>query len=87
MCNALSHTKFRTLPSMANHLRIELVLDALEMAIGQRRPGNVIHHSDSNSALPVPGRLDSDRPRSVSFLGPVDRPGTPRGEALPHRCM
>jgi transposase InsO family protein len=25
--------------SMANHLRTELVLDALEMALGQRRPG------------------------------------------------
>jgi putative transposase len=35
--------------SMANHLRTELVLDALEMAIGQRRPGNVIHHSDQGS--------------------------------------
>ncbi len=35
--------------SMANHLRAELVLDALEMAIGQRRPGNVIHHSDQGS--------------------------------------
>ena len=33
--------------SMANHLRAELVIDALEMAIGQRRPGNVVHHSDS----------------------------------------
>ncbi len=32
--------------SMANHLRTELVLAAMEMAIGQRRPGNVIHHSD-----------------------------------------
>jgi putative transposase len=32
--------------SMANHLRTELVLDALEMAIGQRRPDGVIHHSD-----------------------------------------
>ncbi len=31
---------------MANHLRTELVLDALEMAIGQRRPRDVIHHSD-----------------------------------------
>ena len=31
--------------SMANHLRPELVI-ALEMAIGQRRPGTVIHHSD-----------------------------------------
>ena len=32
--------------SMANHLRTELVLDALEMALGQRRPGDVIVHSD-----------------------------------------
>jgi putative transposase len=32
--------------SMANHLRAELVVDGLEMAIGQRRPGAVIHHSD-----------------------------------------
>ena len=35
--------------SMANHLRTELVLDALEMAIGQRRPSNVMHHSDQGS--------------------------------------
>jgi putative transposase len=35
--------------SMANHLRAELVVDALEMAIGQRRPGGVIHHSDQGS--------------------------------------
>jgi putative transposase len=32
--------------SMTNHLRAELVIDALEMAIGQRQPGGVIHHSD-----------------------------------------
>ena len=32
--------------SMANHLRAELVVDALEMALGQRRPHNVILHSD-----------------------------------------
>lgn len=32
--------------SMANHLRTELVLDALEMAVEQRRPTDVIHHSD-----------------------------------------
>ena len=30
----------------ANHLRTELVLDALKMAIFRRRPKNVIHHSD-----------------------------------------
>src|SRR5437870_1140235 len=35
--------------SMANHLRTELVLDALEMAIGQCRPDGVIHHSDQGS--------------------------------------
>ena len=29
--------------------RAELVIDALEMAIGQRRPGTVIHHSDQGS--------------------------------------
>jgi transposase InsO family protein len=32
--------------SMATHLRTELVLDALDMAVGQRRPDGVIHHSD-----------------------------------------
>ena len=41
--------------SMASHLRTELVLDALEMAIGQRRPGDVIHHSDQGSAIHVTG--------------------------------
>jgi putative transposase len=35
--------------AMANHLRTDLVLDALEMAIGQRRPRDVIHHSDQGS--------------------------------------
>lgn len=32
--------------AMATHLRTELVLDALDMAVEQRRPTNVIHHSD-----------------------------------------
>jgi len=32
--------------SMAPHLRTELVLEALEMAIRQRQPMDVIHHSD-----------------------------------------
>jgi putative transposase len=32
--------------AMANHLRTELVLDALNMAVSQRRPTAVIHHSD-----------------------------------------
>lgn len=32
--------------AMATHLRTELVLDALNMAVTQRRPRSVIHHSD-----------------------------------------
>jgi len=35
--------------AMAAHLRTELVLDALDMAVEQRRPGSVIHHSDQGS--------------------------------------
>jgi len=41
--------------SMVNHLRADPriksgeVVDALEMAIGQRRPGDVVHHSDQES--------------------------------------
>ncbi len=36
--------------SMATHLRTELVLEALNMALGQRRPAQrVIHHSDQGS--------------------------------------
>jgi putative transposase len=45
--------------SMETHLRTELVLTALEMAIGQRKPHNVIHHSDQGSqytALTFGGR-------------------------------
>ena len=36
--------------SMANHLRTELVLDALNMAIHNRRPAaGLVHHSDSQN--------------------------------------
>lgn len=35
--------------SMANHLRSELVLDAMNMALRQRRPEAVIHHSDQGT--------------------------------------
>jgi putative transposase len=34
---------------MAAHLRTELILDALNMAIYQRRPQDVIHHSDQGA--------------------------------------
>jgi putative transposase len=35
--------------AMATHLRTELVLDALNMALSQRRPTQVIHHSDQGT--------------------------------------
>ena len=42
--------------SMANHLRAELVLDALEMAVGQRKPDDVIPHEPTRACPgPDPG--------------------------------
>ena len=38
--------------SMATHLRTQLVLGALDMAIWQRRPRGVVHHSDQGSQYP-----------------------------------
>ena len=35
--------------AMAEHLKTELVLSALNMAIGQRRPRGVVHHSDQGT--------------------------------------
>jgi putative transposase len=35
--------------SMANHMRAELVVDALNMAIFRRKPAGVVHHSDYGS--------------------------------------
>jgi putative transposase len=35
--------------AMATHLRTELVLDALDLALWQRRPREVTHHSDQGS--------------------------------------
>ena len=35
--------------AMANHMRAELVVDALNMAIFRRKPMDVIHHSDHGS--------------------------------------
>jgi len=35
--------------AMAEHVRTELVIEAVEMALWQRRPDGVIHHSDQGS--------------------------------------
>ena len=69
--------------AMATHLRTELVLDALNMALWQRRPEAVIHHSDQGSSTrPSPSgagvrRQGSDRPWAQS--------GTPMTTPWPSR--
>jgi transposase InsO family protein len=63
--------------AMANHLRTELVLDALEMAVGQRRPRDVIHHSDQgsqggikwSSLHPSKGSCDAQSKAAVRSVG------------------
>jgi putative transposase len=50
--------------AMATHLRTELVLEALNMALTQRRPTGVIHHSDQGSTRRSPS--DSAAARGAS---------------------
>ena len=38
--------------AMGTNLKTQLVLDAMNMAIGQRKPSDVIHHSDQGSHTP-----------------------------------
>lgn len=54
--------------SMANHLRTELVLDAVNMALEQRCPDGVVHHRDR-----------SNRHSSVSIRSPLDGRAFPNG--------
>ena len=42
-------TAERSHRGQANHLRAELVVEAQRMALGQRRPKDVIHHSGQGS--------------------------------------
>ena len=67
---------------MADHLRTELVLDALDMAIAQRHPtAGLVHHSDHGWAIHQPGvrqapdrhrpgRLDGHRRRRLDNAAP-----------------
>src|SRR6202158_3582476 len=55
--------------AMATHLRTELVLEALNMALTQRRPSGVIHHSDQGTQYHV-DRLRPALPAGRS--APVD---------------
>ena len=54
--------------AMANHLRTELILNALNMAIWQRRPIAVIHHSDQGTqytSIALGLRCKASRRRSL----------------------
>ena len=58
--------------AMATHLRTELVLEALDMAVEQRRPTSVIHHSDQGCQLHVRrvrSPLSRGRHQAVDGLG------------------
>ena len=48
--------------SMANHLKTELVLVALETAVAQRQPSGVIHHSDRGTRAVHLGSLRAALP-------------------------
>ena len=52
--------------SMAEHMRTELVTDALAMALHRRRPGpGLVHHSDQGSQRASMCRWASARPRAT----------------------
>src|SRR5256885_71188 len=58
--------------AMETHLRTELVLAALDMAIDQRKPSDVIHHSDQGSqytALAFGGRCRRPRMSGLTWRG------------------
>jgi len=63
--------------AMQTHLRTELVLAALDMATAQRKPRNVIHHSDQgsqggfkwSSQHPLKGGCDAGSKAAVGSVG------------------
>jgi len=55
--------------SMATHLRTEIVLDAMNMAVWQRRPERVIHHSDQGTQPRF--KRSSQQYRAEVFSGPL----------------
>jgi putative transposase len=76
---------------LATHLRTELVLDALEMANGLRRPdGGLIAHSDRGSqytslAYTTASTSSASRPRSARRATPTTTPW-PRPGSRPSRA-
>ena len=62
--------------SMKTHLKTDLVLDALNMALQQRRPCDVIHHSDQGTQGEFKG--SSQTPRGGVAMEAIRRRGADR---------
>jgi putative transposase len=78
--------------AMQNHLRSELVLQAFEMAYGQRRPRDVVHHSDQARSTPQSPSASAARRWACAHRWarwvtasttptPCPRPSSPRSSA------
>src|SRR5215204_3238513 len=69
--------------SMATHMRATLVVDALQMALGRRRPGTgLIHHSDQGNTSASRSGAPRGRPGSRSRWAHA---GTPTTTPSPRR--
>jgi Integrase core domain len=76
--------------SMATTLATKLVLDALDMALWQRRPKDVIHHSDQGSqytSLAFGNRCTSYWPPRAAPVKDGCRSASPRGPRLSGRAL
>jgi putative transposase len=66
---------------MKKHLRTELVVDALRMAVWRRKPAaGLIHHSDQGAHYTA--LSFSERLREVGITPSMERTGTPLDNAL-----
>jgi putative transposase len=63
--------------SMADHMRQELVIDALRMAVSRCRPAaGLIHHSDQGASRTASGLKQPDRrPLALARPGRIPPPG------------
>ncbi len=68
--------------AMATHLRTELVLDALNMATWQRRPKQVIHHSDQGTQ----GGFNRSSQHRGSWWNSGSGRALPRGSSSRESC-
>jgi putative transposase len=61
--------------SMADHMRAELVVDALEMAVARRRPDpGLVHRSDRGSPVRLAGVRQAAGDAGSPLDGPQGRP-------------